>query len=113
MNKFVGTEVVRSRKTHKVVGYDSVIGVFFPESNSLRVQIATAVNGGIIVARVQTDFDPPNVVFHGPIIRGTGKFTGATGSLTAEAIDGRNQSLETIHYVVHQEVFRLPHPTSR
>jgi hypothetical protein len=97
---FVGTDVIRSARTLKIVGYDSTTGVYFPTTNSARIQVAAAVKGGILVGAVRADFDSPTPVFHGRILRGTGKFAGATGTITAKVLGDGTKTLVTIDYVV-------------
>jgi hypothetical protein len=95
---FVGADTIRSVRTGKIVGYDSTTGVFFPATNSARIQVAASVQGGILVGQVHGAFTSNDVVFHGRILRGTGKFQGAHGTITAQPIGNGNRTLVTIHY---------------
>ena len=99
-NAFVGTDVIRSARTGNIVGYDSTTGKFFPEMNSARIQVAASVKGGILVAAVHGTFTSNDVVFHGRILRGTGKFAGAEGTVTATPTNTANgeRVLVVIHY---------------
>jgi len=99
-NSFVGTDVIRSVRTGKVVGYDCVTGVFFPTTNGARIQFAASVKGGILVGQVHGRFTSNDVVLHGRILRGTGKFAGATGTVTAQPRGGGEKTLLVIHYTV-------------
>jgi hypothetical protein len=100
-NSFVGSDVIRSVRTGKVVGYDCVTGVFFPTTNGARIQFAASVKGGILVGQVHGRFTSNNVVLHGRILRGTGKFAGATGTVTAQPRGSNGQrTLLVIHYTV-------------
>jgi hypothetical protein len=100
-NSFVGTDVIRSVRTGKVVGYDSTTGVFFPTTNGARIQFAASVKGGILVGQVHGRFTSNDVVLHGKILRGTGKFAGATGTITAQPRGNNGQrTLVVIHYTV-------------
>jgi len=73
------SEVVTSRRTGADIGYDSITGDSVPGSNRVKMYIAFAVEGGIIVARAHTDFEPPE--WHGKVLSGAGKFKGITGTL--------------------------------
>jgi hypothetical protein len=99
-NGFVGTDVIRSVRTGKIVGYDSTTGVFFPKTHAARIQVAAAVNRGILVGQVHGRFTSNDVVLHGKILRGTGKFAGATGTVTAQPRGGGQRTLLVIHYTV-------------
>ncbi len=97
-NRAVGADTIRSVRTGKIVGYDSTTAIFFDQSNSARIQVAFAVKGGILVGQVHGAFTSNDVVFHGRILRGTGKFQGAHGTITAQSIGGGNRILVIIHY---------------
>jgi hypothetical protein len=97
-NGFVGTDVIRSIRTGKIVGYDSTTGVYHPRTNAARIQVAASVKGGILVGQVHGRFTP-DVVFHGRILKGTGKFAGAQGTITAQPVGDGTKTLVTIHYV--------------
>ncbi|MBA2560501.1 MAG: hypothetical protein H0V07_11575 [Propionibacteriales bacterium] len=97
---FVGTDKIRSRRTGNVVGYDSFTGTFSRRTQSAKIQFAASVKGGILIGQVRADFDSKQSVFHGRVLKGTGKFAGAQGTIVAKPIgDGSNTSV-TITYVV-------------
>ncbi len=97
---FVGTDKIRSRRTGKVVGYDSFTGKFFRRTDSAKIQFAASVKGGILVGQAHGSFSSEHPVFHGRVLKGTGKFAGAQGTIVARPIgDGSNTSI-TITYVV-------------
>jgi hypothetical protein len=81
-NSFTQSEVVRSRRTHKIVGYDALRGRFYPAKDMVKIHVAFALKGGIIVARGHLDFNVTDA-FHGTVVSGTGKFKGITGTMTA------------------------------
>jgi hypothetical protein len=100
-NGFVGTDVIRSVRTGKIVGYDSTTGVFFPKTQGARIQVAASVHHGILVGQVHGRFTSNDVVLHGKILRGTGKFAGAKGTITAQPRGANGQkTLVVIHYTV-------------
>jgi hypothetical protein len=83
-NAFTGTDVIRSRKTHKVLGYNAGTAKFLPAQNVLKLDIAFAVKGGLIVVRMSGDFDESDV-FTGRVLSGTGDFKGISGTVTARS----------------------------
>ena len=97
-NGFVGADTIRSAKSRDIVGYDSFTGRFFPKTNSISLQTAFSVNGGILVGQMRGDFDSEPVVFRGPILKGTGKFQGAEGTIVAKLLGDTNKTLVTIRY---------------
>jgi hypothetical protein len=100
-NGFVGTDAIHSIPAGNIVGYDSTTGVFFPSTNAARIQVAASVRGGILVGQVHGRFTSNDVVFHGKILRGTGKFAGAKGTITAKPRGRQGQrTLVVIHYTV-------------
>lgn len=97
-NAGTGTDVIRSARTGKIVGYDSTTFRFFPKRSLARVQFAAAVKGGILVGTAHGRFTSDDVVFHGRVIRGTGKFAGAEGTVTATPIGDGTKTYVVIHY---------------
>jgi hypothetical protein len=94
-NAFAGSDTIRSVRTGKIVGYDSYTARFFPGTNNVRLQFAAAVKGGILIAALHGT--PTQDVFNGRVIRGTGKFTGAQGTVVARPEGGtQNRVLVTI-----------------
>jgi hypothetical protein len=75
----VETEVIRSRRTNKIIGYTSH-SLRFGNTHGTQIQAAAAVRGGIIVGRLHA---PAGVnVLTGRVVSGTGKFKGITGTWT-------------------------------
>jgi hypothetical protein len=96
---FVGADTIRSIKTGKIVGYDSTTGTYFPATNSARIQVAFSVQGGILVGQVHGAFTSNDVVFHGRVLKGTGKFQGAQGTIAARPGGSQDgTTFITIHY---------------
>lgn len=81
---FVGTDTARSAATQKVVGYDTISGHYYPRTDSVKIQVAIALRGGIIVARVHSLKSVPNQ-YVGPIVKGSGKYNGIRGTVTAHS----------------------------
>ena len=94
---FVGTDNARSPRTHKIVGYDSTTGHFDPKTTVVTVQVALALKGGIIVGRVKGVFETSPVILHGPITKGSGKYVGIKGDITARLTDSR-KTFVTLRY---------------
>jgi hypothetical protein len=97
---FVGADTIRSVRTGDIVGYDSITGKFFPRTSKARIDVAASLRGGILVARVRADFDSGDDVFRGPVLKGTGKFQGAEGTISAKPIGDGSRTLITVHYHV-------------
>ena len=96
---FVGTDRVRSRATHQVVGFDSFTGRFFPKSEKAVVQVGLALRGGIINLRVSFKGENPNQ-FHGPILGGTGAYRGISGTVDGQQKKGSEDFFVTLHYTL-------------
>ena len=97
---FVTADRIRSVRTGKIVGYDSVSGEFDPATNKVVIDVAFSVRGGILVARVRADFDSDEAVFRGPVLKGTGRFAGAEGTIAAKPVGDGGRTLVTIGYRV-------------
>jgi hypothetical protein len=92
---FLGTDRVRSRSTGRVVGFDSFTGRLFPAQQRATVQVAVALEGGIVVFRAS--LTEPSHRFQGPILRGTGRYSGIRGTVTGRATEGV-RTFYTLHY---------------
>lgn len=75
---FVGSDIVRSRASGDVVGFDSITGRFYPKKQRFVVQIGLALKGGIIVGRVSGG---ESREFDGRILKGSGKYSGVQGTI--------------------------------
>jgi hypothetical protein len=95
---FVGTDRIRSVRTGEVVGYSSYRGRFFPADNSARLDVAASVKGGILVGRLRGTFDTDGEVFRGPVLKGTGKFQGAEGTIVGRPVGETGRILITVRY---------------
>jgi hypothetical protein len=94
---FVGTDNVRSRRTHNIVGYDLFTGHFDRTTKVGTVQVAVALKGGIIVGRIKGSFETNPVILHGPITKGSGKYVGIEGNITAR-LTNSNKTFVTLAY---------------
>ena len=83
---FIGADVDRSR-AGKIVGYDAITGKFYPTSGKVVIDVAFALKGGIIMARVSSHGPGDNGVvrYQGPILKGSGKYKGIDGTITAHS----------------------------
>jgi hypothetical protein len=91
---FVGSDIVKSRASGKVVGFDSITGKFYPKKEKFVVQIALALKGGIIVGRVSGKGEARE--FDGRILKGSGKYSGVEGT-----IQGRFANESRVHLTLH------------
>jgi hypothetical protein len=77
----------------KVVGYDVVNGVYHAKTQSITVDFAASLDGGIVYGTGTGTFKPNR--FTGTVTGGTGKFKGVKGTLTGKAYgkDDNNEHL--------------------
>ena len=95
-NGFMQTEIDRSHG--HFVGYDVVSGMFDRQTQSAKIYVAVARKGGLLFLRVRTT---SQTTYVGRVTGGSGKFHGATGSLTAHnAPHNDNKTYVTIHYTL-------------
>ena len=95
---FAGADRIRSVRTGEVVGFDSITGRYFPRTNSARIDVAASVKGGILVGRVSGEFSSNNAVFTGRVLKGTGKFKGAEGTIVVRLVGDEGRARVTIRY---------------
>ncbi|HEX6517434.1 MAG TPA: hypothetical protein VF049_17855 [Nocardioidaceae bacterium] len=91
---FVGTERVRSRDTHKFIGFDAFSGQVKP--GAVVFDTAFAFKGGILLTRVRTAGEAPTR-YAGHVTSGSGVFAGATGTVRGRAVS-RDDTFLTIRY---------------
>lgn len=91
---FVGTERVRSRDTHQLIGFDTFRGHVKP--HTVVYETAFAFKGGILLTRGRLVSKAP-ARFAGPVIGGTGVFAGATGTARGRAVS-QEDTVFTIRY---------------
>jgi hypothetical protein len=92
---FVGADRVRSMRTHRVVGYDTYTGRFYPRTNKVVIQVAITFRGGILVGRVAQKATGNR--FEGRILKGTGKYSGVHGTINGYSPE-RGRTRVTLHY---------------
>ena len=95
---FAGADRIRSARTGEIVGYDSFTGRYFPRTNSARIDLAASVKGGILVGRVRGEFSSNDAVFRGRVLKGTGRFQGAEGTMVVTLVGNEGRALVTIRY---------------
>jgi hypothetical protein len=78
---FTGTDTIRSRRSHEIIGYDSFTGKIYPRQEKAVLDVAMSFKGGVIVSRVTLDDFETNQ-FDGRILKGTGKYKGIEGTVT-------------------------------
>ena len=80
-NSFGGTDIVKAQG--KIVGYDAISGRFYPKQAKVILHEAFALQGGILICRlIHTGSGPSDVTLTGPIIKGSGRYNGAKGTIT-------------------------------
>jgi hypothetical protein len=78
-NGFLGSDVDRSPKTNKIVGYDSITGHFNAKTGVVKIDAALALDGGVITAHLR-GMGASNKL-NGRITGGTGMYKGIHGKI--------------------------------
>jgi hypothetical protein len=68
----------------KVIGYDVIRFVYNPRANTGTISAVVNLQGGFLYGQLHQTNSP---VSHGTVTGGTGAFKGATGTITARALD--------------------------
>jgi hypothetical protein len=76
---FAGSDVDRSAKTGKIVGYDAITGKFDPSTGKVRIDASLAIKGGLITARLKGSGS--SNALDGVITGGTGKYAAIKGTI--------------------------------
>lgn len=100
-NNFVGTDQIRSRSSHKVVGYDSFTLTVDPKTDVATFWVALALKGGIIEVRVRVQTDPEPPIVTVPIVHGSGKYRGIKGTVRfaeTSPVKGATRNYVTLRY---------------
>jgi hypothetical protein len=79
-----GAEDKDVNKAGKVIGYDVLRFSVNPKTNTTSIGVAVDLSGGFLYG-VMSESDGP--VTHGTVTGGTGAFKGATGTITAKALN--------------------------
>lgn len=69
---------------HKVIGFDTLNGVFDPETNTVRIDVSFDTKGGFMYFHLHSTSP---TTFAGNMTGGTGKFKHAEGSLVASNLN--------------------------
>jgi hypothetical protein len=94
-NTFGGTS--RLRSNGKFAGYTSFTGSLHPQREEVHIQLAYALRGGIIIARVTIPYRSAR--FQGLLVKGSGKYSGVQGTLTGRFTEGdAAKTYVTLHY---------------
>ena len=91
---FAGTELVRSRTTGKVVGFDTFTG-HVGRHDRVTYETAFAFKGGLLMVRLHPVGETPR--YAGRVTGGTGAYRGATGTLSGRDLGDGNTRL-TLRY---------------
>lgn len=78
-NGFLGSDVDRSRRTHRIVGYDSITGHFNLKTHVVRIDVAAALKDGIITLHLKGMGQSNRLA--GVITGGTGAYRGIQGTV--------------------------------
>jgi hypothetical protein len=68
----------------KIIGYDVIRFVYNPRANTGTISAVVNLQGGFLYGQLHQTDSP---VSHGTVTGGTGAFKGATGTITARALD--------------------------
>jgi len=80
---FAQDEVDRN-KAGRIIGFDVINGTFNPATNSASGHVALSTSGGILYGSLHFSSGP---VTTGKVTGGTGKFRGATGTITGKNLN--------------------------
>ncbi len=89
---FVSSDVERHKG--KVIGTDSLTGRVNFKTGVVKIHIAVAWKGGALIIRGHGSQNTP---FVGRIVRGTGKYTGAEGTVTTRDLSGGNTAVKVTY----------------
>jgi hypothetical protein len=93
---FSGAEV--DKQNGKVIGHDVFTGTFDAATNKVKLQVALGIKGGFLLLDLQPS---AGTHFTGTVTGGTGKYAGATGTITAHSpSQNSNKTFVTIHYTL-------------
>lgn len=92
---YIANDVIRSRATGRIVGYDSGVSKGYPRPNRIVWQVAFALDGGIILARLNVKDNEEQ--HRGRILSGSGKYREIEGTMTSRR-KANGDTLVTLHY---------------
>jgi hypothetical protein len=91
---FVSSEIERHKG--RVIGTDALTGHFNVKTGVLKAYVAVAWKGGALIVRGHATENTP---FVGTIVRGTGKYAGARGSVTTRDL-GHGRTAVKVTYTL-------------
>lgn len=91
---FVSSEVERHKG--RVIGTDSLTGKFDLKTGTVKIYVAVAWKGGALIVRGHATQSSP---FVGKIVRGTGRYAGARGTVTTRDL-GSNRTAVKVTYTL-------------
>jgi hypothetical protein len=92
----VGESDIDYNKAGKIVGFDTIYFSFDPQTHQPSGGVTLDTNGGFLYATL--NFTQSKVI-HGTVTGGTGKFAGATGTITAKSLNKKGtRTAVTITY---------------
>jgi hypothetical protein len=89
---FVSTEVERHKG--QVIGTDALTGTFNVKTGAAKIYVAVAWKGGALIIRGHVTNTTP---FVGKIVRGTGKYTGASGTVTTRDLGHGRTAVKVVY----------------
>jgi hypothetical protein len=92
--QFVGSDKIRSARTHQVVGFHAFTGHYYPSKAQTVLQGALALKGGIMLGRVVVADGATE--FTGSITKGSGKYAGVEGTISGHF--GESATFVTVRY---------------
>jgi hypothetical protein len=85
-NSFAGIDVDKHKG--KVIGYDTINGTFDRSTQSIKIRVAVSLNGGLLYGKLHGV--GPSTDLDGVVTGGTGKYKGATGTITTHELPNGN-----------------------
>jgi hypothetical protein len=93
-NYFAGVDV--DKKKGKVVGYDTISGTFDRSTQTIHIDVAVSLKGGLLYGKVSAT--GPSTDLSGKVTGGTGKFKGATGTIATHELPNGNTTQVTVKW---------------
>ena len=91
---FAGIDV--DKRKGEVVGYDTISGTFEQSTQTIKIDVAVSLKGGLLYGKVSAV--GPSTDLDGKVTGGTGKFKGATGTITTHELPNGNTTQVTIKW---------------
>jgi len=94
-SKTVGASQDKDVKNGTLMGYDMLRFVFNPKTNTASIGVALDTKDGFLYGVLR---ESGGAVTHGKVTGGTGKYAGATGTITARSNNAATRTAVTITY---------------